>query len=205
MAGRRSNEAAEASPHEDAPRENELHPVGRLFASGPIDARRGPRLPCRATGGTGASLDLRPTGPVWPSGSRPHCTMGAFSRDWQKETRRAGSTAGGYLIKWTPSRGVSSTFPMYDLVKQMEKTRPLTSRLDYTTKVTMGTPGSAVCQADETFFSQLNGHAPGRLSGTDRRSTIAPCPVGCALAGVIKRTPMRGESKGSYGRGDTRG
>ena len=201
MAGRRSNEAAEASPHEDAPRENELHPVGRLFASGPIDARRGPRLPCRATGGTGASLDLRPTGPVWPSGSRPHCTMGAFSRDWQKETRRAGSTAGGYLIKWTPSRGGANTPPMYS----SGKTRLLTSRLDYTTNVTTGTPESAIQQAAETSFSQLNGHAPRRMSGADRRSTIAPCPVGCAHAGVIKRTPMRGESKGSYGRGDTRG
>ena len=38
---------------------------------------------------------------------------GAFSRDWQKETRRAGSTAGGYLIKWTPSRGAANTPPMY--------------------------------------------------------------------------------------------
>ena len=38
--------------------------------------------------------------------------MGAFSRDWQKETRRAGSTAGGYLIKWTPSRGGANTPPM---------------------------------------------------------------------------------------------
>lgn len=61
-------------------------------------------------------------GTVWPSESRPHCTTVDFFASVGKETRRADSTAGGNLIKWTPSRGVSSTFPMYDLVK-MEKSK----------------------------------------------------------------------------------
>lgn len=190
-----------APPHEDAPWEDELLPWGVFPYSG--GTGRGTRHAVLPTGGCLTRSAAH--GTVWPSESRPHCTTVDFFASVGKETRRADSTAGGNLIKWTPSRGVSSTFPMYDLVNKWKKARPLTSRLDYTTKVMMGTPGSAVRQAAETFFSQLNGHAPGWLGGTDRRSTIAPCPVGCALAGVIKRTPMRGESKGSYGRGDTRG
>ena len=118
--GREAAGPDERDLDEAAARRRMRTPHGRMNcshgASFRIWATRGeaPVMPCYQR--TGASLDLRPTERCDRRSRVLIVPWGPVLRQWEKETRRAGSTAGGNLIKWTPSRGVRSTFPMYDLV-----------------------------------------------------------------------------------------